>query len=53
MMKKQKILLFLLEKYADWKAAYLSTAVYSMSRDNYEIKTVSLSKEPLHSAGGL
>lgn len=53
MMKKQEILLFLLEKYVDWEAAYLSTAVYSMSRDNYEIKTVSLSKELLYSAGGL
>lgn len=32
MLKKQEILLFLLEKYADWEAAYLSTSVYSMSR---------------------
>lgn len=52
-MKKEPILLFLLGEYADWEAAYLSTAIYSMARDRFEIRTVSLTKEPFCSAGGL
>lgn len=50
---KKEVLLFLLNKYADWEAAYLSTAVRSMSKDMLQIKTVSLMDTPVTSAGGL
>lgn len=42
MMKKQ-ILFVILEQYADWEAAYLSSALYMLGNGEYEVKTVSLS----------
>ena len=47
------ILLVLLEQYADWEAAYISTAVHMLGQGRFEIKTVSLSKQPVHSIGGI
>ena len=43
------ILFVILEQYADWEAAYLSSAIAMLSDGKYQIKTVSLSKQPVHS----
>lgn len=49
----KKIILFLiLEQYADWEAAYISSAISMLGQDKYEIKTVSLSKDYVQSIGG-
>lgn len=50
---KKTILVLILEQYADWEAAYISTSAYMLTNGKYEVKTVSLSKEPIHSTGGL
>jgi len=50
---KKTILFCLLEQYADWEAAYLSTALAAFGGEKYEIKTVSLTKESVKSIGGL
>lgn len=49
---KKTILFVILQQYADWEAAYLSSAISMLSQGEYEIKTVSLSKEPVQSIGG-
>lgn len=42
----RKIILFVvLQQYADWEAAYISSAISMLGQDKYGIKTVSLSKE--------
>lgn len=49
----KKIIVFvLLEQYADWEAAYLSSAIHMLGQGNYEVKTASLTKEPVSSIGG-
>lgn len=49
----KKIILFLiLEQYADWEAAYLSSAIYMLGQGSFEVKTVSLKQECVHSIGG-
>lgn len=50
---KKTVLLFLLNEYADWEAAYLSTAINELAEEVLEVKTVSLTKAPVRSAGGL
>ncbi len=47
------VLLALLEQYADWEAAYVSTAVHMLGQRKFVVKTVSLSKEPVTSIGGI
>ena len=47
------ILLVLLEQYADWEAAYISTAGHMLGQGQFEIRTVSLSQQPVHSIGGI
>lgn len=47
------VLLALLEQYADWEAAYVSTAVHMLGQGKFVVKTVSLSKEPITSIGGI
>ena len=47
------VLLALLEQYADWEAAYVSTAIHMLGQGKFEVKTVSLSKEPITSIGGI
>lgn len=42
---KKTILLVILEQYADWEAAYLSSAVSMLGKGAYEIKTVSLTRD--------
>lgn len=46
------VLFFILEQYADWEAAYLSSAVNMLGQGGFEIKTVSLTKDAVTSIGG-
>ena len=51
---KKTVLLFLLSNYADWEAGYVSAALNSSEESNpYCVKTISISKEPVYSMGGL
>lgn len=51
---KKTVLLFLLSKYADWEAGYVAAELnYDYDNNPYCIKTISLSKEPVYSIGGL
>ena len=50
-MKKQ-ILFVLLEQYADWEAAYLSSALYMLGKGRFEVKTASLTTDMVTSIGG-
>lgn len=49
---KKTILFVILQQYADWEAAYISSAITMLGEGGYDIKTVSLSKEPVQSIGG-
>ncbi len=49
---KKTILFVLLDQYADFEAAYLSSAIYMLGEGNYEVKTVSLTKYSVQSIGG-
>lgn len=49
---KKTILFVVLHQYADWEAAYISSAVAMLGEGQYEIKTVSLSKDYVQSIGG-
>ena len=52
---KEKVLFVILEQYADWECAFLVTALQGRIKDrttNYEVNTVSLSKNPIKSIGG-
>lgn len=49
---KKTILFFVLQQYADWEAAYISSAITMLGEGQYEIKTVSLSKDYVQSIGG-
>ncbi|MDE5649279.1 MAG: glutamine amidotransferase [Oscillospiraceae bacterium] len=48
----KKIMFVILEQYADWEAAYLSSAIYMLGQGKYEVKTVSLKKDIVTSIGG-
>lgn len=49
----KKIILFvILPQYADWEAAYLSSAITMLGQGQYDIKTVSLSRDYVTSIGG-
>lgn len=48
----KRILFVILQKYADWEAAYISSAVTMLGQGRFEIKTVSLSKDCVESIGG-
>jgi len=51
---KKTVLLFLLSNYADWEAGYVAAELNcDDDRNPYCIKTISISKEPVHSIGGL
>ena len=45
------VLILLSEPFADWEAAYICPELNKL--ENYEIKTVSLSKDPVTTMGGL
>lgn len=49
---KKTILFVVLQQYADWEAAYISSAITMLGEGQYEIKTVSLSKDYVQSIGG-
>ncbi len=49
---KKVILFFILDQFADWEAAYLSSAVMSLGKGEYTVRTVSLSKDSVQSIGG-
>ncbi|MCI8365436.1 MAG: glutamine amidotransferase [Eubacterium sp.] len=49
---KKVILFVLLQQYADWEAAYISSAIAMLGQGQYDIKTVSLSKDCVQSIGG-
>lgn len=49
---KKTILFLILQQYADWEGAYISSAIPLFGEDNYIIKTVSLSKDCVQSIGG-
>lgn len=49
---KKCVLFVVLEQYADWEAAYLASALHMLGQGKYEVKTVSLTKEPVSSIGG-
>lgn len=46
------ILFLILQQYADWEVAYISSAISMLEQGKYEIKTVSLSKDCVQSIGG-
>lgn len=49
-----KVVLFvILDQFADWEGAYLSVALKVLGDQKYSPKTVSLSKDPVESIGGL
>lgn len=50
-MKKQ-VLFVILEQFADWEGAYLSSALYMLGNGQYEVKTVSLTRDMVTSIGG-
>lgn len=49
---KKTVLFVLLQQYADWEAAYISSAITMLGQEQYDIKTVSLSKDSVQSIGG-
>src|SRR5690606_14874908 len=54
-MKLEEVLFVVLEEYADWEAASLAAALNEtpeQGEQKYQVKTVSLSKEPVTSIGG-
>jgi putative intracellular protease/amidase len=46
------VLFVLLEQYADWEGAYLAPGITYLGKGKYAVKTVSLTKDPIHSTGG-
>lgn len=46
------ILFILLDQWADWEVAYLSSAIKMLGNNQYVNKIVSLTKEPVESIGG-
>ncbi|MBU3153470.1 glutamine amidotransferase [Clostridium estertheticum] len=51
---KKTVLLFLLSNYADWEAGYVAAELNCDDDSNpYCIKTISISKEPVYSIGGI
>ncbi|WP_040197065.1 type 1 glutamine amidotransferase family protein [Candidatus Soleaferrea massiliensis] len=49
---KKPILFFILDQYADWEAAYVSSWIAAFGQDRYAVKTVSLTKDSVRSIGG-
>lgn len=46
------ILFVILQQYADWEASYIASAITMLGQGQYDIKTVSLSKDYVQSVGG-
>lgn len=49
---KKTVLFLILDQYADWESANLSTALKALSNEEIDIKTVSLSHDPIKTIGG-
>ena len=49
---KKAILFVILPLYADWEAAYISSAITMLGQGQYNIKTVSISRDYITSVGG-
>ena len=49
---KKTILFVILQQYADWEAAYITSAITMLGRGQFDIKTVSTSKDAVLSIGG-
>lgn len=49
---KKTVLFVILERFADWEAAYLSSALHMLGGDAFAVKTVSLAKDAVESIGG-
>lgn len=49
---KKTILFVILQQYADWEATYITSAITMLGQGQYDIKTVSLSKDHVWSIGG-
>lgn len=49
---KKTILFVILQQYADWEAAYITSAITMLGQGQYDIKTVSTSKDYVQSIGG-
>ena len=49
---KKTVLFVILDQYADWEAAYLSSAIHMLGQGTHEVKTVSLTKNVVQSIGG-
>lgn len=48
----KRILFVILQQYADWEAAYISSAIAMLGQGQYSIETVSLSQDCVQSIGG-
>lgn len=48
----KKVLIVILQQYADWEAAYITSAITMLGQGEYDIKTVSLSQDYIQSIGG-
>lgn len=46
------VLFFILDQWADWEAAYVSSAIRMLGQNQFTIKTVSISKDKVESIGG-
>lgn len=46
------VLFFILDQWADWEAAYVSSAIRMLGQNQFSIKTVSISKNKVESIGG-
>lgn len=46
------ILFVILQQYADWESAYITSAITMLGQGKYDIKTVSLSRDSVQSIGG-
>lgn len=49
---KKVVLFVILDQYADWESAYLSSMILALGQGRYQVKTVSLSKDSIQSLGG-
>lgn len=49
---EKTVLFVILEQYADWEAAYLSSAIYMLGRNKFSVKTISLTNNSVQSIGG-
>ncbi len=49
----KEVLICILDQYADWEVSYVSTLLLSLGQGKFGIKTVSLTKEPVKSLGGI